>query len=82
MKFEDIEAELRNGKKPLCIYIDWSQGGEGHFCVISGCKQVGEEQYLYVNDPLFGIGPQPYSRVLSNYNLEQGKWTYTYRLKP
>jgi hypothetical protein len=82
MKFEDIAAELERQKKPLCIYIDWGQGGEGHFCVISGCKQVGDEQYLYVNDPLFGSGPQPYSRVLSNYNLEQGKWTYTYRLKP
>jgi hypothetical protein len=82
MTFETIAAELEQNKKPLCIYIDWGAGGEGHFCVISGYKQIGNEQYLFVNDPLFGSGPQPYSRVLSNYNLEQGKWTFTYRLKP
>ena len=81
MTFEDIAAELEQNKKPLCIYIDWGGAGEGHFCVISGCKEVGGEQYLYINDPLFGDGPQPYARVRSNYNLEQGTWAYTYRLK-
>jgi hypothetical protein len=82
LTFEKVAEELEQNKSPLCIYIDWGAGGEGHFCVISGHKQIGNEQYLFVNDPLFGDGPQPYSRVLSNYNLEQGKWTYTYRLKP
>jgi hypothetical protein len=80
MTFADIKGQI-DDNLPVCIYIDWSGGGIGHFSVISGYYESAGGKYLYVNDPLYGSGPQPYNRVVSNYNLNGGTWKYTYRLK-
>lgn len=80
MTFEEIQAQIDN-RLPVCVYIEWRGGRIGHFCLISGYDESGGGKYLYVNDPLFGSGPQPYNRVVSNYNLDHGTWQFTYRLK-
>jgi hypothetical protein len=81
MKFADVQAQIDEGL-PICAYIAWSgNDGDGHFILISGYLESGGTQYLYVEDPLYDSGPQPYDRVVSNYNLEGGAWGYTYRLK-
>jgi hypothetical protein len=81
MTFAEIQAQIDNNM-PVCIFIEWSGGGVGHFSLISGYHEsAGGTKYLYVNDPLFGSGPQPYNRVVSNYNLDHGKWQFTYRLR-
>jgi hypothetical protein len=80
MSFTDVQAQIDNGL-PICIYIGWSGDvGDGHFILISGYLESGGAQYLYVEDPLFGSGPQPYDQVLSSY-LGDGTWGFTYRLK-
>ena len=80
MSFSDIQAQI-DENLPVCIYIQWNGEAVGHFSVISGYHESGGKKYVYVNDPLFGSGPQPYNRVVSNYNLESGSWQFTYRLK-
>jgi hypothetical protein len=80
MTFAEIQAQIDNSL-PFCIFIKWPGKNVGHFILISGYLESGGKQYVYVNDPLFGSGPQPYNRVVSNYNLEHGTWQSTYRLK-
>jgi hypothetical protein len=80
MAFSKIQAQIDNNL-PVCIFIRWSGNDVGHFTVISGYHESGGKKYLYVNDPFFGSGPQPYNRVVSNYNLDGGKWRFSYRLK-
>jgi hypothetical protein len=80
LTFARIKSQIDNNL-PVCFYIQWPDHQVGHFSVISGYNESGGEEYVYVNDPIFGSGPQPYNRVVSNYNLEQGNWQYTYRLK-
>ena len=80
MPFAEIQAQIDNNL-PVCAFIQWPGKNVGHFILISGYHKAGGKQYVYVNDPLFGGGPQPYSRVVSNYNLEHGTWQFTYRLK-
>jgi hypothetical protein len=80
MTFADIQTQI-DKNLPVCIYIEWTGGGVGHFSLISGYHESGGKKYLYVEDPLFGSGPQPYNRVVSNYNLDNGRWQFTYRLK-
>jgi len=80
MTFARIQTQIDN-ELPVCIYIQWNEDAIGHFTVISGYHESSGKQYLYVKDPLFGSGPQPYNRVVSNYNLEGGEWQFTYRLK-
>ncbi len=80
MSFSNIQAQI-DQNLPVCIYIQWNGEEVGHFTVISGYHESGGKKYLYVNDPLFGSGPQPYNRVVSNYNLDSGTWQFTYRLK-
>jgi hypothetical protein len=80
MTFAEIQAQIDN-KLPVCIFIQWPGKSVGHFILISGYKESGGKQYVFVNDPLFGSGPQPYQRVVSNYHSEHGTWQCTYRLK-
>lgn len=81
MSFSDIQAQI-DENLPVCIYIQWNGEEVGHFSVISGYHESSSgRKYVYVNDPLFGSGFQPYSRVVSNYNLDSGTWQFTYRLK-
>jgi hypothetical protein len=80
LTFAEIQTQIDN-KLPVCIFIKWPGKKIGHFILISGYLESGGQKYVYVNDPLFGGGPQPYNRVVSNYNLEHGTWQWTYRLK-
>jgi hypothetical protein len=80
MSFSNIQAQI-DDSLPVCIYVQWNGEEVGHFSVISGYHESSGRKYLYVNDPLFGSGPQPYNRVVSNYNLDSGTWQFTYRLK-
>lgn len=80
MTFAEIQAQI-DLHLPVCIFIQWPGKEVGHFILISGYHESGEKQYVYVNDPFFGVGPQPYNRVVSNYLGEHGKWQFTYRLK-
>src|SRR5256885_1182086 len=52
-----------------------------YFILISGYHESGGKEYLYVHDPLGSHGSQPYNRVANNYNLDHGKWTFSYQLK-
>jgi hypothetical protein len=81
LTFAQVKVQIDNNV-PICIYIQWPDTTQpGHFSVISGYHESGGKEYLYVNDPIYGSGPQPYNRVVSNYNMEGGSWQYTYRLK-
>ena len=80
MTFAEIQAQI-DSNLPVCIFIQWPGQKVGHFILISGYLESAGKQYVFVNDPLFGGGPQPYSHVVSNYNSEHGTWQCTYRLK-
>src|ERR1039458_7344844 len=57
MTFAEIQAQIDNSL-PFCIFIKWPGKNVGHFILISGYLESGGKQYVYVNDPLFGSGPQ------------------------
>jgi hypothetical protein len=80
MTFAEIKEQI-DRDLPVCFYIDWGDEEPGHFSVISGYNESRGKQYVYVNDPMLGSGPRPYSRVVSNYHLDHGAWTFSYRLK-
>jgi hypothetical protein len=80
MTFADVKEQIDNNL-PVCIYIEWDGTEVGHFSVISGYHVSGGTKYLYVNDPLYGSGSQPYNRVVSNYFLDGGSWQFSYLLK-
>ncbi|MEO8591702.1 MAG: papain-like cysteine protease family protein [Candidatus Solibacter sp.] len=80
MTFAEVKAQIDN-QLPVCVYIHWPGEDIGHFILISGYQEVDGRQYVYVMDPRYGGGPMPYNRVVSNYNLERGKWQFSYRLK-
>jgi len=81
LTFEEIQEQI-DRKVPVCAYIEWPGSPVGHFIAISGYYVTAEgEEYVYVNDPLYGSGPQPYFRVVDNYHFEAGEWKCTYRLK-
>jgi hypothetical protein len=80
MTFAEIKAQI-DKRLPVCIFIKWVGQTFGHFSLISGYDESSGKEYVYVNDPLYGSGPQPYARVVSNYHMDHGSWQYTYRLK-
>lgn len=86
LTFDQIKAEIDAGL-PVCAFIEWDTENIGHFCVISGYEFSKPEpanenlQYLFVHDPIFGSGSQPFKRFRSNYNLQGGTWKAMYKLK-
>jgi hypothetical protein len=80
MTFGEVKAQIDN-QLPVCVFIHWPGEEVGHFILISGYHEAAGKQYVYVNDPAFGSGPQPYNHVVSNYNSEHGTWRFSYRLK-
>jgi Peptidase_C39 like family len=79
MTFQAIQTEIDAGR-PVCAYIEWSPGSEGHFILISGYHETNGDRYLYVKDPLYRDGVHSYEHVVKNYLLD-GTWEFTYRLK-
>jgi hypothetical protein len=86
LTFDQIKAEIDNGL-PVCAFIQWDTENIGHFCVISGYKFSESDprneklQCLFVHDPIFGSGSQPFEQFKSNYNLQRGTWKAMYKLK-
>ena len=79
MTFDEVQSEIEKGL-PVCAFISFLGGNDGHFILISGHNVVNGVPYLYVKDPLFRDGIHPYDRVESKYQLV-GEWTFTYKLK-
>lgn len=78
ISFADILAELRDGRV-VGARIGWSGGG-GHFMVIYGAVTIGLEQFVQIDDPIYGKSQPTLSAFSSSYQ-GSGTWTHAYRTK-
>ncbi len=76
--FAQIRAEIDAGR-PLGARVGWSGGG-GHFMVIYGYARIFGQQYLDIDDPIYGKSHLRLSDFSSNYQ-GSGTWTHTYYTK-
>ena len=75
--FEVVQAQI-NGGRPLVAAVKWAGGG-GHVVVIHGCRTVGGDRYLSVNDPFYGFGDIRYGDMTQHYGKNNtGLWVHTW----
>jgi hypothetical protein len=81
LPFIRIQKEILAGR-PVCVRIGWPGSSTGHFVLIYGCTRSKKgNQWLYVEDPLYGSSTWLYSEFCRNYQYAEGSWTYTYPIK-
>ena len=69
MTFAEVQAQIDDGL-PVCIYIEWSGGGIGHFILISGYQVLGGIRFCTCTIRFSGAAPNPIA-VLSRTTI----WT-------
>lgn len=77
--FEDLQAEIKEGR-PLCCRIGW-KGKGGHFVVVGGWSvdQTSEQRYIDVYDPALGVYTSTtYDNFCTAYVSEGDQWTHSY----
>jgi hypothetical protein len=70
-----IKAEIDAGR-PLCWRIGWAGGG-GHFAVIEGYRLL-PQQWVAVDDPIFGQSDLPLTTLTGGAYQGTGDWTHSY----
>jgi len=78
ISFADIVAEPQAGRV-VGARVGWSGGG-GHFMVIYGAVTFGHDQFLRIDDPIYGKSQLSLAAFSSNYQ-GSGTWTHAYRTK-
>ena len=74
----DIKNQIDKGLV-VGTRIGWNGGG-GHFMVIYGVSRVLLNEYLYIDDPIYGKSVLSYNEFATNYQ-GSGSWTHTYFTK-
>ena len=81
LTFARIQKEILAGR-PICVRIGWPGSAIGHFTLIYGCtKSKSGNQWLYVEDPLYGSSTWLYSEFRRNYQYSGGRWSHTYPIR-
>lgn len=78
ISFQEIRNQLNNGFV-VGACIGWNSGG-GHFMVIYGVSRTLTNEYLYIDDPIYGKSILLYNVFATNYQ-GSGTWTHTYFTK-
>jgi Papain-like cysteine protease AvrRpt2 len=76
--FQQVRAEIDAGR-PVGARIGWSGGG-GHFMAIYGYSTALGDEYLDIDDPIYGKSHLTFADFASNYQ-GSGSWTHTYFTK-
>ena len=73
-----IATELEN-KCPVCIRVQWSDGGS-HFLVVTGAYTGSDgSDSLMLSDPIYGESNCEKSILIDGfYQQHNGQWTHTY----
>lgn len=85
LSFETVETEIRE-ERPVAAAVLWfADDGEprgGHLILIKGCHTKNNRQYVKVNDPFYGRGDVPFSKLKHYYGPEDddqdGVWEHTW----
>ena len=77
--YDIIRREIDAGR-PLAWRIRWSGGG-GHFAVIEGYQSFGDE-WVAIDDPLYGASDLPVSTLTGGSYQGTGSWSHTYFTRP
>ena len=77
--FADVETEVDSGR-PLGVRIGWFGGG-GHFVSITGYSSSATNQFVTVDDPIYGHPTLPYGTLCTSYQ-GSGSWTHSYWTQP
>ena len=81
LPFGRVQREILAGR-PVCARIGWPGSAIGHFTLIYGCtKSKSGNQWLYVEDPLYGSSTWLYSEFCRNYQYAEGRWSHTYPIR-
>ena len=78
ISWSEIKSQLDQGLV-VGTRIGWNGGG-GHFMVIYGVSRVFHNEYLYIDDPIYGKSVLSYNEFATNYQ-GAGSWTHTYFTK-
>lgn len=78
ISWSDIKSQIDQGLV-VGTRIGWNGGG-GHFMVIYGVSRVLLNEYLYIDDPIYGKTVLTYNEFATNYQ-GAGSWTHTYFTK-
>ncbi len=70
-----VKAEIVAGR-PIGARTAWSGGG-AHFVAIYGYQEYGGQQYLMIDDPIYGKSTMTYATFQTLYR-NSGTWTHTY----
>ena len=76
--FADVCSEIDAGR-PVGARVGWSGGG-GHFMCIYGYSTFLGQQYVDIDDPIYGKSHLPVADFSSTYQ-GSGTWTHTYFTK-
>jgi|RhiMethySRZTD1v2_1073278.scaffolds.fasta_scaffold04865_4 peptidase C39-like protein len=85
ISFESIVNEI-DGGRPVAVGILWrnSEGEQtgGHLIIVRGWRIHNNKQYVKVNDPFYGPGDVPYSKLRTYYGPPDddvdGVWKHTW----
>jgi len=72
--FQSVDDEIDAGR-PLGIRVAWSGGGAHFLAIIGYLEDV--ENYVAVDDPIYGKSDLTYDTLGTNYQ-GSGTWTHTY----
>ncbi len=78
ISWQEVKDQLDRGLV-VGARIGWNGGG-GHFMVIYGVSRVLLNEYLYIDDPIYGKAVLSYDEFATNYQ-GCGTWTHTYFTK-
>jgi hypothetical protein len=74
ISFAEMEAEMM-AKRPVQVGFKWGDGG-GHVALVCGTSLQGDDQQVYVNDPIYGCGWIEWSNLQGAYGLGSWQWTW------
>ena len=77
--YNEIQKEIV-ARRPLAFRVHW-EGGGGHFAVIEGFQNSGEE-LVAIADPWNGAWDGPVSTLTDGGYQGTGRWTDTYFTRP
>jgi len=82
LTLREIQAEI-DADRPVGVRVQWpiapgQRSPSGHFIAIGGYH----EDTVHVHDPWSGDSLVDYSTLRSNYGVNRGRWTHTYRTSP
>lgn len=86
ISFEGIQHEIDDRRSPVGVAVLWFrpdgvQRG-GHILLVKGWRTVDDRPFVKVNDPWYGPGDLPFSRLKSYYGPDNdgldGVWRHTW----